>query len=124
MKIRIRGNSIRIRLSRTEVENFGRDGHLQEQAWFSPDRAFSYVLVRKSGIDALAADIADNTITMYVPEHIATEWVTTEQVGYSNHMNIGNGEQLFLLLEKDFKCIDSSVQEDQSDNYENPLHTC
>jgi hypothetical protein len=31
-----------------------------------------------------------------------------------------NGKELFLLLEKDFVCLDETI-EDQSDNYPNPL---
>ncbi len=123
MKIRIRGNSMRIRLSRTEVDNFGKDGYVEEQTNFGTS-VFTYALERKAGINALAADFANGKMTMLVPEAMAIEWTTTETVGYNNNMDLGNGEQLFLLLEKDFKCIDSSVMEDQSDNYENPLHTC
>ena len=114
---------MRIRLSRTEVDNFGKDGYVEEQTNFGAS-AFTYALQRKAGINTLAADFANGKMTMYVPETMATEWTTTETVGYNSNMDLGNGEQLFLLLEKDFKCIDSSVNEDQSDNYENPLHTC
>lgn len=124
MKIRIRGNSIRIRLSRTEVDNFGNEGHIEESTNFGNGISFSYVLQRKEGIEGLAAGFSGNTVTMYVPAATAVEWTTTDKVGYSNYVDIGNGEQLFLLLEKDFKCIDSSMVEDQSDNYDNPLHTC
>lgn len=124
MKIRIRGNSIRIRLSRTEVDNFGKEGYVEEHTSFGAGMQLTYALERKAGIDQLGATFTNNKVTMLVPDAIATEWTTTETVGYNNNMDIGNGQQLFLLLEKDFKCIDSSVNEDQSDNYENPLHTC
>ena len=61
---------------------------------------------------------------MYVPAHIATDWAANETVGYENNMDIGDGKQLYLLLEKDFKCIDAPVHEDQSDNFENPHKVC
>ena len=35
-------------------------------------------------------------------------------------MDLGDGNELYLLLEKDFQCLDNSI-EDQTDNYENPL---
>ena len=35
-------------------------------------------------------------------------------------MNISENKKLYLILEKDYKCLDT-VSEDQSDNYENPL---
>lgn len=124
MKIRIKGNSIRIRLSRTEVDLLGSEGYLEERTEFGTDTALIYALQRKDGIPALSASFTTNKITMSVPSDMVAEWTTTEKVGYSHNMETGNGKQLFLLLEKDFKCIDSSVDEDQSDNYDNPLHTC
>jgi hypothetical protein len=52
---------------------------------------------------------------MFMPNAMAEEWTSTDQVGFEN-----NGGQLYLLIEKDFKCLDN-VAEDQSDNYPNPL---
>lgn len=124
MKIRIKGNSIRIRLSRTEVDTLGKEGYLEELTEFGGNVAFRYALHSREGISSLAAGFADATMSMYVPADMVAEWVSTEKVGYSHNMDIGDGKQLFLLLEKDFKCIDSSVEEDQSDNYDNPLHVC
>ncbi len=124
MKIRIKGNSIRIRLSRTEVDTLGREGYLEESTEFGGPISFKYALQRRDGLDHLSAGFANGTVSMYVPEKMVAEWVSTETVGYSHHLDIGEGKQLFLLLEKDFKCIDSSVEEDQSDNYDNPLHVC
>src|ERR1700753_1535733 len=122
MKIRIKGNSIRLRLTKPEVAQFGKDGYLEERTVFG-NGTFTYAL-RNSDSDAqLAAGFEDNTITMYVPAAMATEWVNTNTVGYSATMDTGMG-QMALLLEKDFKCIDGDVQEDQSDNYENPLLHC
>jgi hypothetical protein len=50
-----------------------------------------------------------------MPELMAKNWATTEKVGFEET----NGP-LYLLVEKDFKCLDN-VAEDQSDNYPNPL---
>lgn len=124
MKIRIKGNSIRIRLSRTEVDTLGSAGYLEERTEFGANTAFTYALASKDNIETLSAGFGGSIMSMYVPAAMVAEWVSTEKVGYSHHMDIGNGQQLFLLLEKDFKCIDSSVEEDQSDNYDNPLHVC
>ena len=124
MKIRIKGNSIRIRLSRTEVDTLGREGYLEELTEFGGNVVFRYALQSKQDIVSLSAGFEGNTMSMFVPADMVAEWVSTEKVGYSHHMDIGEGKQLFLLLEKDFKCIDSSVDEDQSDNYDNPLHVC
>jgi len=123
MKLRIKGNSLRIRLSRSEVDNFARDGFLEEKTEFA-NKDFTYTLRVKDGIDTLEAGFEGNNITMYVPAQIPAVWAANEVVGYEHNMDIGNGKQLYLLLEKDFKCIDAPPSEDQSDNFENPHKVC
>jgi hypothetical protein len=113
MKIRIKGNSLRYRLTKTDVENFDRDGYLEETSHFGT-QTFKYALQRSTR-DALSANFCNNTITMYMPAAMALEWTSTDRVGYEN-----NSSQMYLLIEKDFKCLDN-VAEDQSDNYPNPL---
>jgi hypothetical protein len=123
MKIRIKGNSIRIRLSRTEVDSFGKDGYLEERTEFG-NNAFIYALRNTQDAKELSAEFIDGKLTVLVPDRLTKEWTTTEKVGYDNNMDIGDGKQLYLLLEKDFKCIDAAVTEDQSDNFDNPLKVC
>ena len=43
------------------------------------------------------------------------ELLDTDRIGFENRY-----EELHLLVEKDFTCLDN-VGEDQSDNYPNPL---
>jgi hypothetical protein len=43
------------------------------------------------------------------------EWEDTDKVGFEE-----TAGTIYLLVEKDFKCLDN-VAEDQSDNYPNPL---
>jgi len=50
-----------------------------------------------------------------MPDSMTEEWTSTDRIGFEN-----NDGQLYLLIEKDFKCLDN-VAEDQSDNYPNPL---
>ena len=123
MKIRIKGNSIRYRLTKTEIANFGKNGYLEERTVFPNGLAFYYCLEKRPGIVNLIASFADNRITVFVPESITQEWTTTEIVGFNNTVPLGEGEELFLLIEKDFVCLDHSF-EDQSDNYPNPNKTC
>ena len=123
MKIRIKGNSIRIRIVKTELDNFGRDGYLEERTEFG-DNYLTYRLESKEGIDNLQAGMKGSTITVYMPEPMQKEWIATETVGYRNDMPLSNGKSLFILIEKDFKCLDGEVLEDQSDNFDNPLMEC
>jgi hypothetical protein len=123
MKIRIKGNSIRYRLTKTEIANFGKNGYLEERTEFIHGPAFYYCLEKRSGIDNLQASFKDNRMIVYVPENISEDWTTTETVGFNNTQKLGDGKELFLLIEKDYACLDHTL-EDQSDNYENPNKVC
>ncbi len=118
MKIRIKGNSIRFRLTRTEVETFCREGVYTEQTCFDYS-TFNYQLSLKKGIMGLQAEFQNNTITLLVPKEVASVWAVSSKVGYENTITTKEGTQLHLLLEKDFVCMDQTT-EDQSDNYPNP----
>ncbi len=118
MKIRIKGNSLRIRLTKPEVEYFGQNGYLEEKTEFG-NNALIYAL-KNADTQALSASFEGNKITMLLPAEDAKEWVNTNKVGIEGTMPVGNDKSLYLLLEKDFKCLDEAI-EDQSDNYDNPL---
>lgn len=123
MKIRIKGDSLRLRLSRGEVDRFGQEGYIEEQTAFA-NGTFTYALRRREDGDHLAADFDGAKITVYVPAAQAAEWTGTDLVGLRHFEETAPGRQLFLLLEKDFKCLDGEVLEDQSDNYDNPSTAC
>jgi hypothetical protein len=119
MKIRIKGNSIRYRLTKTEVANFGKNRFLEEKTEFLNGPSFHYRLEKKTDIENLEASFSGNMICIFVPENMAAEWTTTDVIGFDTKMNIGGEKELFLLIEKDFVCLDHTF-EDQGDNYENP----
>jgi len=123
MKLRIKGNSIRYRLTKTEIDNFRKLGFLEERTEFPDGQTLYYRLERKEDITALEASFSGNRICIFVPETIVEEWTTGDVVGFDHKMIIGEGKELFLLIEKDFVCLDHSF-EDQSDNYPNPNKAC
>lgn len=113
MKIRIKGNSLRYRLTRTDMAQLAEEGHLEEEVDFGSQQLFYAMRVVDDG--QLSATYHENTIVLYVPKSVITEFVNTNKVGYE-----GKHGNLHLLVEKDFTCLDN-VAEDQSDNYPNPL---
>ncbi len=113
MKIRIKGNSLRYRLTKSDIEHFSQDGYIEETIYFGTQKLIYALQCYQE--EELTADFNDQKIVLYVPDYMAKEWTTTDRVGFEN----SNGA-LYLLIEKDFKCLDN-VAEDQSDNYPNPL---
>lgn len=119
MKIRIKGNTVRLRLSKSEVAFFEKEKTIAEETDFG-NAVFKYSLTASDSITQIGASFHNNSITISIPLAEAVTWATTNKVGLSNEVSIGNGKKLYLLIEKDFKCLDETI-EDQSDNYDNPL---
>ena len=122
MKIRIKGNSIRLRLSKTDVAKLGTTGWLEEQTSFGKNK-FAYALKAVDNGNELSASFDDGTITMFIPKILIKDWPVNNIVGFDSTLKLTETDSLYLLVEKDFACIDETV-EDQTDNYENPNKTC
>ncbi|MCF2493804.1 MULTISPECIES: DUF7009 family protein [Dyadobacter] len=122
MKIRIQRNSVRYRLSRTDIQKLSTEGYLEEVTPFG-DSLFIYGVKKSADVSELTADFRNGKILLHIPEQLTDGWADNNVVGYDGEMLFGNNGSLKLLIEKDFKCLDN-VTEDQSDNYENPAKTC
>jgi hypothetical protein len=118
MKIRIKGNSLRYRLTRSEVDLFAKKGVVREKINFGT-AVMQYELLSSTG-HQLSAAYQDNHITLYFPAAWINDWINTDKVGYKHTLPLENNEALHLLVEKDFTCMDN-IAEDQTDNYPNPL---
>lgn len=112
MKIRIKGNSLRYRLTRSEVERVAITGYLEETISFG-DTCLTYA-IQKTSDENMCATLSNSRITLFMPEWMTQEWIKTDRIGFE-HTHHG----LYLLVEKDFVCLDN-VTEDQSDNYPHP----
>ncbi len=86
---------------------------------------FKYRLQRSEDYTNLAAEWnqSENEIIFFMPKSIAEEWTESNEVGFQHIQILPNGTELFLLVEKDFVCLDNTF-EDQSDNYPNPNAVC
>lgn len=116
MKIRISGNSIRLRLSQSEVESFKETGKWAEILHFPNGSALVYRL--REGTDTLVS-YAQDVLTVVLCEEEVEIWVNSDQVGVRAELDLPNGDKLSILVEKDFKCLTNGV-EDQSDMFPNP----
>ncbi|MCK0160853.1 DUF7009 family protein [Allomuricauda sp. F6463D] len=118
MKIRIKGNSVRFRLTQSEVKQLSETGSITENTVFGTN-VLQYKVKLMPSIQNLRASYSNNQIVMMVPEQDGKNWFHNETVGFENGMELPEGKELHLLLEKDFTCLEDR-NEDQSDNYPNP----
>lgn len=125
MKIRVKGDSIRFRLTKKEVETLVKSGEIIDQTQFTPNQHFVYSL-KKTDSDSFEANLSNNCITIHIPENKLSNWDTNDIVGFNHTLDNGSSEGLYLLIEKDFKCLTPRERENEDDNYANPLseHTC
>ncbi len=121
MKLRISGNSIRLRLLRSEVAKFVATGRIEERVNFAPgDEAFlTYALEHDSGLESVAVRHKASEVIVVVPSEAATSWAETEQVGIYSAVEVGGHGSLEVVVEKDFACLDLSDAENQ-DTFPNP----
>jgi len=116
MKIRIKGNTVRYRLTRSEVTLLWKQDFIEEQTVFFTKTLRYYIEV--TAADELTADYTGDSIILYLPKKMIDALEHTEIVGFDSQYGA-----LSLLIEKDFVCIDNT-KEDQSDNYPNPSLSC
>lgn len=122
MKLRILGNSIRLRLTKKEVASLTTSWTLQEKTPFGEKNFFYALQVVQDG-DQLSADFNDGRITLFIPVSLVNNLAQTDLVGVETTLFLPRGESLNLLVEKDFKCLDEPST-DQSDMYDNPNKIC
>jgi hypothetical protein len=121
MKLRIRENTIRLRLKRAEVDQLASGGKIVEQTCF-PDSVLTYSLdIADDG--NVSASFRDGRLAISLPESDVTQWAENDQVSIVAEQALGDSGALSLLIEKDFKCLAPGHHrpcEDDTDTYPHP----
>ena len=120
MKLRIRDNSIRLRLTRTEVDTLRDDGMVKARAAFPEGRELRYEVESSPASVKPGAFLSNTTVTVRLPESAVKAWADSEQVSISSEVQYTNGGELTILVEKDFACLAPREGEDESDMFPHP----
>jgi hypothetical protein len=100
MKLWIRGNSLRLRVSKTELEKIAETGKAEDAVRFSSEHALRYgIEVRPTG--AVTAAFADAAILVTLPKSRLDLWQRPDEVSVEGSQPIGGGKVLQIVLEKD-----------------------
>ena len=116
MKMRIKGSSLRLRLTQKEVALLRDCGRVEALVQFSLGHALVYLLEGSSHAKSVTAVFDGRTIRVAVPEQVMTEWAQGDGVSIEGKSEAG----LQLLIEKDFQCLHKPGDRDA---YPHPL-TC
>jgi hypothetical protein len=119
MKLRIRGNSLRLRLTQTEVAELVYAGRLENRTQLGQDPALAFVFRLQLSPFRLAPGVeyGGGRITVSLPEGQARSWAQEDEVGIYSEEPWG----LKLSVEKDFQCLDQRPNEDDSDAFDRAL---
>lgn len=120
MKLRIQGNSLRLRLNQSEVAQFSKTGFVEDSIQFSPGASFAYALESLSSLSAPQALYTNSCLRIQLPAADAIDWATSDRVGISGDQPLDCGKRLSILVEKDFQCLHGNEAPDP-DAYPNPL---
>ena len=118
---RIKGNSLRLRVSRSEVESFLQTGRIEETIHFGsgPETGLIYALEHTESLDEISVRYQSNQIAVLLSCESAHRWADSPaQVGVYGNFAVCGGE-LALLVEKDFACLDGT-DADSEDYFPNP----
>ncbi len=117
MKLRIKGNTIRLRLTQTEVDKLA-EGTVEGRTQFPGGQSLIYKIQSAA---QFGVDFNNGIVLISVPANQIKEWANSDKTEIVNSIKLENNEQLEISIEKDFKCLTERPKEDESDMYPNPL---
>lgn len=122
MKLRIRGDSLRLRLSPVEFATLAAGGTVADAIHFGPEpsQCLRYELVLDDDASGLDARLDDHTIRVVVPAGPLRRIAASDEVGLSIRKSVGPGRELDIVLEKDFRCLVPRVGDDSGEGFARP----
>lgn len=119
MKLRIRGNSIRLRLGQSETAMLARGETVEESTDLGPGQKFVYA-VAAGDAEAITASFAGGRLEVAIPHARAAEWAAGDEVSLAASQPAGTGGELSILIEKDFACLKPREAEEDRDTFPHP----
>ena len=121
MKLRLRGNSVRLRLTQAEVKALDHGGSAEDAVTFGPAGQPRLVYrVEASAVARPAVSMSgaglETRVKVTLPQTQVARWANGSEVGLYFEEPWG----LKVAVEKDYRCLDVRRDEDESDNFENP----
>ena len=98
MKLRILGNSLRLRVGQSELKRLVDGQTVQDLTEFSPQNRLVYAIHPTDAAD-MECTFLDGRITISIPRNQLQRWASGDDIGIEHTQ--GN---LRLLIEKDLRC--------------------
>jgi hypothetical protein len=126
MKLRLRENSIRLRLLQQEVQQLREIGNVSETIVFgiNPAENLTYSLRVSEDADEISAQMTNNQIEVFLPLNAAEIWADTNEVGLYAEQKTGDLTTLKIVVEKDFVCVERPTDADNQNAFPHPKMKC
>jgi hypothetical protein len=121
VKLRIKKNSLRLRVSRSELDCLMAGDRIEETIQFArdPEAFLTYSMESATGIPSTTVRYCQHRIAVVLADHDLSTWNKASQVGIYKSIDLGTDDPLELIIEKDFACLNGSDEENQ-DTFANP----
>lgn len=119
MKLRIKGNSLRLRITPSEMSRLLDSGRIQDAIHFAPGVQLTYALEHGPEHAQISVRFDSMQLTVQVPSHKVQSWASGSEVGMYAEVPAGPDRALEIAIEKDFACLDKS-EEQNWDTFPNP----
>ncbi len=119
MKLRIRDDSLRLRLSRSEVAAIARGEPVRAVMHVAPAAALTYALAPSAEVAAPEVQLEGGALTVRIPAETGRAWAESDDVSIRARQPAGDAE-LRVLIEKDFRCLAPREGEDEGDAFPHP----
>ncbi len=114
MKLRIKGDSLRLRLTRSDVARLASAGTVCESMHVA-NASLDYSLYGDVDADVMSAQLTGSSLVVVIPGAQAKHWAESDQVSLRSQDG-----PLQILVEKDFSCLQPREGEDDSDAFPHP----
>lgn len=118
MKMRLQSNSVRLRLTRPEVERLREAGLVEESVDFGAGAVLAYRLQWRLEQGPVEAAFGHGIMTVSVSKEGAQAWAGSDEVGLYAQFGA-----LTISIEKDFHCLTRRLDEQEPDAYPHPGQT-
>ena len=120
MKLRIKGNSLRVRITPSEMVRLLESGRIDETIHFAADENahLTYALEHAPGATAISVRYSPNEVAVVLSSTEARRWSSGGDVGLYGETPTARGP-IQVAVEKDFACLDKDDAENV-DTFPNP----
>ncbi|HET6168685.1 MAG TPA: hypothetical protein VFE01_00840 [Terracidiphilus sp.] len=120
MKLRIMGDSLRLRIAPSEMARLLQDGRIEDTVHLGTgrDQSLIYALEHAAGRGSVGVRYEGARITVVLPSQMARAWAQGDTVGVYGAVELGP-VRLEVAVEKDWACRDKG-ETDNRDTFPNP----